>query len=89
MSDSKQWHSWVIKRNRLYNVVDYIKKSCPEQKVFEVTIKHTYMVNGSSYVDADFIKKEWFGTHKNISHAHRDNSLVGNADELIEVKEIK
>lgn len=43
MSDKKQWHSWVIKRNRLDNVVGYIKESCPEiDKFFYPFIKKEY-----------------------------------------------
>jgi len=43
MSDSKQWHSWVIKRNRLDNVVEYIKETCPEiDKFFYPYIKKEY-----------------------------------------------
>jgi len=43
MSDNKQWHSWVIKRNRLNNVVDYIKEKCPEiDKFFYPFIKKEY-----------------------------------------------
>ena len=68
---------------------EQLKKACPKNKVFEVTIKHVYMVDGTSHVDKDFIGKEWFGTHKNSSHAHRDGSMVGGADELIEVTEVK
>ncbi len=43
MSDNKQWHSWVIKRNRLNNVVEYIKEKCPEiDKFFYPFIKKEY-----------------------------------------------
>jgi transcription antitermination factor NusG len=44
MSDEKrQWHSWVIKRNRLDNVVSYIKENCPEiDKFFYPFIKKEY-----------------------------------------------
>ena len=43
MSDTKQWHSWVIRRNRLNNVVEYIKENCPEiDKFFYPFIKKEY-----------------------------------------------
>jgi len=43
MVDKKQWHSWVIRRNRLDNVVGYIKESCPEiDKFFYPFIKKEY-----------------------------------------------
>jgi len=43
MSETKQWHSWVIKRNRLDNVVGYIKENCPEiDKFFYPFIKKEY-----------------------------------------------
>jgi len=43
MVDGKQWHSWVIKRNRLDNVVEYIKENCPEiDKFFYPFIKKEY-----------------------------------------------
>ena len=35
-----------------------IKNGCPNEKVFEVTIKHVYVVNGHSHVDVDLIKEE-------------------------------
>jgi len=43
MSDTKQWHSWVIRRNRLDNVVGYIKENCPQvDKFFYPYIKREY-----------------------------------------------
>lgn len=43
MSNTRQWHSWVIKRNRLDNVVEYIKDNCPEiDKFFYPFIKKEY-----------------------------------------------
>jgi transcription antitermination factor NusG len=43
MSDKKQWHSWVIRRNRLDNVVEYIKENCSEvDKFFYPFIKKEY-----------------------------------------------
>ncbi len=43
MSNDKQWHSWVIRRNRLDNVVGYIKDNCPEiDKFFYPFIKKEY-----------------------------------------------
>ena len=39
----KQWHSWVIRRNRLDNVVAYIREKCPEiDKFFYPFIKKEY-----------------------------------------------
>ena len=79
----------TTKMDKSLSHAEKIKKALPDQKVFEVTLKRVFLVGGSSHVDTDFIKKEWFGTHAHCSHAHRDNSQVGNADELVEVKEIK
>ena len=43
MSSAKSWHSWVIRRNRLDNVVEYIKEKCPEvDKFFYPYIKREY-----------------------------------------------
>ncbi len=43
MSDPKQWHSWVIRRNRLDNVVGFIKEHCEEiDKFFYPYIKKEY-----------------------------------------------
>ncbi len=45
MSDSEQcyWHAWVIRRNRLKSVVEYIKENCPEiDKFFYPFIKKEY-----------------------------------------------
>jgi transcription antitermination factor NusG len=52
MSDTKQWHSWVIKRNRLDNVVGYIKEKCPEvDKFFYPYIKKEYQIkNGTTRI---------------------------------------
>jgi transcriptional antiterminator NusG len=39
----KRWHSWVIKRNRITNVIDYIQDKCPEiDKYFYPQIKKEY-----------------------------------------------
>ncbi len=43
MSDERNWHSWVIRRNRLDSVVEYIKEKCPEvDKFFYPYIKMEY-----------------------------------------------
>lgn len=43
MSDQKRWHSWVIKRNRISNVIDFIQATCPEiDKYFYPQIKKEY-----------------------------------------------
>ena len=43
MSEMKQWHSWVIKRNRITNVIDFIHDNCPEiDKYFYPQIKKEY-----------------------------------------------
>lgn len=70
------------------SIAEEIKKAYPDHKVFEVTIKRVYMVDGHSYADKDTVEKEWFGTHIHNSHAHRDVSLIGGSEELIDVKEI-
>jgi transcription antitermination factor NusG len=52
MPETKQWHSWVIKRNRLNNVVGYIKENCPEiDKFFYPYIKKEYQIkNGTTRI---------------------------------------
>ncbi len=43
MSDNKKWYSWVIKRNRFENVVEYIRANIPEvDKFFYPQIKKEY-----------------------------------------------
>ncbi len=43
MSDTKRWHSWVIKRNRISFVIDFIQDKCPEiDKYFYPQIKKEY-----------------------------------------------
>jgi transcription antitermination factor NusG len=43
MSDQKKWYSWVIKRNRFENVVEYIRANVPEvDKFFYPQIKKEY-----------------------------------------------
>jgi len=43
MADDKKWYSWVIKRNRFENVVEYIRANIPEvDKFFYPQIKKEY-----------------------------------------------
>jgi transcriptional antiterminator NusG len=43
MGDEKRWHAWVIKRNRISNVIDFIHAKCPEiDKYFYPQIKKEY-----------------------------------------------
>ena len=43
MSEERQWHSWVIKRNTLGSVVSYIREKCPEvDQFFYPLIKKEY-----------------------------------------------
>ena len=43
MSDQKKWHSWVIKRNRISFVIEFIQANCPEiDKYFYPQIKKEY-----------------------------------------------
>lgn len=43
MSDEKKWYSWVIKRNRVENIVEYIRANIPEvDKFFYPQIKKEY-----------------------------------------------
>jgi len=43
MSESKQWHAWVIRRQQLDSVVSFIKEKCPEiDKFFYPFIKKEY-----------------------------------------------
>ena len=44
MADQKKWHSWVIKRNRISFVIDFIQANCPEiDKYFYPQIKKEYI----------------------------------------------
>ncbi len=43
MTEQKRWHSWVIKRNRIANVIEHIQESCPEiDHYFYPQIKKEY-----------------------------------------------
>ena len=43
MADKKKWHSWVIKRNRIDYVIEFIQANCPEiDKFFYPQIKKEY-----------------------------------------------
>jgi len=43
MADQKKWHSWVIKRNRITFVIEFIQANCPEiDKYFYPQIKKEY-----------------------------------------------
>lgn len=43
MSDTKRWYSWVIKRNRIANVIEHIHTNCPEiDAYFYPQIKKEY-----------------------------------------------
>jgi hypothetical protein len=68
---------------------EQVKKGCKTSKVFEVTIKRVYVVEGGSYVDKKFMEDEWFGTHMQRYHAHRDACLIGGADTIVDIKEMK
>lgn len=51
MSDQKRWHSWVIKRNRFENVVQYIREQVPEiDKYFYPLIKKEYQTKSGTRV---------------------------------------
>jgi transcription antitermination factor NusG len=51
MSDKKKWFSWVIRRNRLDNVVEYIRANVPEvDKFFYPQIKKEYQTKRGTYV---------------------------------------
>ncbi len=49
MAEKKQWHSWVIRRNRLDSVVGYIQENCPEiDKFFYPFIKKEYQTKSGT-----------------------------------------
>ena len=49
MSDEKQWHTWVIRRNRLDSVITYIKEKCLEvDKYFYPLIKKEYLTKSGA-----------------------------------------
>lgn len=58
-------------------------------KIIEVTVKQLYITYPHEPMTEQQIKDEWFGTHMNRSHAYRDGSKVGNADEIVDIKFLK
>ncbi len=51
---NKKWYAWVIRRNRLDSVVEYIKENCPEvDKFFYPFIKKEYKNKKGSAVIRD------------------------------------
>ena len=49
--DNKKWYSWVIRRNRVENVVEYIRANVPEvDKFFYPQIKKEYQTKRGTYV---------------------------------------
>ncbi|KKM87814.1 hypothetical protein LCGC14_1265130 [marine sediment metagenome] len=43
-NNGKQWRAWVIKRNRIKNVIEFIQANCPEiDKYFYPQIKKEYI----------------------------------------------
>ncbi len=51
MGDKKKWFSWVIRRNRLKNVVEYIRANVPEvDKFFYPQITKEYQTKRGTYV---------------------------------------
>ena len=51
MKDEKKWYSWVMSRNRLDNVVEYIRANVPEvDKFFYPQIKKEYQTKRGTYV---------------------------------------
>jgi hypothetical protein len=67
---------------------EQVKKGCKTSNVFEVTIKRVYIVSEHSHVDEKFMEDEWFGTHMQQFHAHRDACHIGGADTLVDIKEM-
>jgi transcriptional antiterminator NusG len=51
MGDDKRWHSWVIKRNRLHNVIGHIRDKVPEiDKYFYPLVKKEYQTKRGTRV---------------------------------------
>jgi hypothetical protein len=73
----------VIIKDKKVGFKHFLKKKC---KVIEVTIKQYYITYPHEPLTEEQIKNEWFGTHLNKSHAYKDGSHVGGADEVVEVK---
>jgi hypothetical protein len=51
--------------------------------VLEVTTKRFYILHAKP--DLDQLLQEWFVRYRGCSHAYRDGSLVGGADEVQQV----
>ena len=55
-------------------------------KVMEVTVKKYYVTYPHEPLTEDQLKVDWFGVqHFHKSHAYRDSSHIGNADQIVEV----
>jgi len=74
-----------IKNLETYKV-QALKTKC---KVIEATIKKTYITYPHEPMTEEMIKEEWFGRYMNQSHAYKDGSHIGNADELVDLKFLK
>ena len=62
---------------------------------FELTVKVQYVVcKGYTHMTPEQISKEWFNDKHSLNlrtngHAFRDSSLIGNSEEIVDVKIIK
>jgi hypothetical protein len=56
------------------------------QTVVEVTMKRYYIVH--SQPDLPALMQEWFVKYRGSSHAYRDGSHVGGADEVQQVRNL-
>lgn len=72
----------------IYNKKDFFKASLEKGcKVMEVTVKQYYVTYPNEKMTEQHIKQQWFGEEKlNSSHAYRDGSHIGGADELVDIK---
>jgi len=73
----------VIIKDKKEGYTSLLKEGC---KIIEATIKKTFITYPHERLTNQQIIDEWFGTHLNRSHAYKDGSHVGGADELVTAK---
>jgi len=68
--------------------IEAISIACLKEgrKVIEVTVKKYYVTYPHEPLTDEQLKKEWFGDFLNRSHAYKDASHIGGADELVDIK---
>ena len=67
-------------------VVKYFKER--GETLIEVTMKRLYVLSAGDGNCIEDVLKDWFITYKGRSHAYRDGSLIGNSDDVIEIRNL-